>query len=668
MTTPSRRAVVPLVMLLGASSLSAIAADRVEQAFFEPLPSVLTLSRMPLALNDTPGAVTVIDQELIRASGYRDIGRLFRLVPGMQVGQEHGNDQWVTYHGLGLDYPNQMQLLIDGRSVNTPYFDWGKLRLALDDIERIEVVRGSDAAAYGSNAFLGIVNILTRDTAGKPGAAARVTAGHRGIGDVSGQALLRAGPLGLRITAAHQRDDGFSGLHDARHMNALNLRGDLHSTGKSELTVHAGLLDGRRDIGYPNTPFDSNAERELEYRDAHVHLRWRRALAADNELSFAWSYNREYTRERWTASVPAQPVIYIPIDADRHQRRSNFELQHRFGAGTAMRFSWGLEWRRDTLDAPLFFYGQGTRRQTVGRVFANFEWRLSERWLLQGGSMAERQAGSGVRHAPRLFVTWQPDAARSWRLGYSRAWRQPSQFERQADVRVIDPASGALVQQRHIANANIRPQRIDVIEAGHFSTYAGGRGAADVRLFRERITDLIWRTTVAPPPGSLQETLGLGSAQWDNLGGRIELTGIEYQLRWRPWHGGKLIFNHALISASARHRPLEKTVAPYTASLSLLQRFGRWNGMVSLLRQGPLDAGSSDVQGYQYVVPAYTTLDLSIARKLALGDSAAELRLTGTNLLGRHQELAHRPLQQQAGSRPVNQVEPQLYLSLHATF
>ncbi|HRP97210.1 MAG TPA: TonB-dependent receptor, partial [Rhodocyclaceae bacterium] len=246
--------------------------------------------------------------------------------------------------------------------------------------------------------------------------------------------------------------------------------------------------------------------------------------------------------------------------------------------------------------------------------------------------------------------------------------RLPSQFERQADVRMIDPASGALLQQRHIANPDIRPQRIDVVEAGHFAVFGGGLGSVDVRLFRERITDLIWRITVAPPPGSLQERFGIGSAQWDNLAGRVELSGVEYQLRYRPWRGGSLILNHSLIRAHAAHRPLAKTVAPYTASLSWLQRFGRWQSMLSVLRQGPLDAGSSDVQGYQYVVPAYTTLDLSVARELSIGRSPAELRLTGINLLGRHQELAHRPLQQRAGSRPANRVEPQLYVSLHATF
>lgn len=671
MPNTSFRTTAALAALLGASQAAALSATGFEHSYIEPLPVVLTMSRMPLALRDAPGAVTVIDQELIRASGYRDIGRLFRLVPGMQVGQERGNDQWVTYHGLGLDFPSQMQLLIDGRSVNTPHFDWGKLRLALEDIDRIEVVRGSDAAAYGSNAFLGVVNILTRHTRSEPGASARVTTGHRGIRDASARALLRDGPLGLRVSATQQHDHGFRGLHDGRRMNAVNLRGDLGVGPADELTVLAGVLDGRQQAGYPGIP--GNEERAPGYRDGHVHLRWQRTLGPDSEISLSWYQLRESTRERWTAVLPFDPILHvpqlrIPVDNSRTNRRDNVEFQHRSAPLDGVRLLWGAEWRRDRLDWPLFFFGQDVQRRTMRRAFANLEWRMSEHWLVHGGTMAEQHSDSATRHSPRLFVTWQPDTRQSWRLGYSRAWREPSQFERRGDVRIIHPDSGTLLQQRHIANPDIRPQRIDAVEAGYFSILEAAHGTVDVRLFHERITDLVWRITVPAPPGSVQEALGAGSAQWDNLPGHVRLTGLEYQIRYTPWADGTLIVNHSLIRANASHRPLEKAVAPYTASASWLQTVGPWQSMLSVLRQGPLDAGSSDVQGYRYVVPAYTTMDWSVARELRLAGVPAELRLSALNLLGRHQELAHRPLQQRAGTTPATQVEPQFYVSLQAAF
>lgn len=92
--------------------------------------------------------------------------------------------------------------------------------------------------------------------------------------------------------------------------------------------------------------------------------------------------------------------------------------------------------------------------------------------------------------------------------------------------------------------------------------------------------------------------------------------------------------------------------------------------MLSVLRMGPIDAGFSYVPGYNYTVPSYTTLDWSIARSLRVLDQAVEVRLTGINLLGRHQELANRPLQAQAefAGRPASQVSRQVWMALETTF
>jgi iron complex outermembrane receptor protein len=92
--------------------------------------------------------------------------------------------------------------------------------------------------------------------------------------------------------------------------------------------------------------------------------------------------------------------------------------------------------------------------------------------------------------------------------------------------------------------------------------------------------------------------------------------------------------------------------------------------MLSVLRMGPIDAGFSYVPGYDYTVPSYTTLDWSIARSLRLLDHPVEIRVTGINLLGRHQELANRPCRPRPSSPvdPVNEVSRQVWLALETTF
>ncbi len=175
-------AIIKAALLSGALASTPMAGERTEEAaFFEDLPTVLTLSRMPQSTAEAPEAVTAIGPELIRASGARTIPDLLRLVPGFYVAFKNAHFASVTHHGYTDDYSRRMQVLIDGRSVFTPYFvggvDWMSLPITIQDIDTIEVVRGTNSAAFGSNAFLGVVNIITKSAAppSMPTASPRAT-------------------------------------------------------------------------------------------------------------------------------------------------------------------------------------------------------------------------------------------------------------------------------------------------------------------------------------------------------------------------------------------------------------------------------------------------------------------------------------------------------------
>lgn len=676
-------------MLLGLSGL-ACGASLSEDPFLEPLPVVLSASRLPQPVQDAPGAVTVIDADLIAATGYRDLTRLLRLAPGMQIGQERANDAWVTYHGLGFEVPAQLQVLVDGRSLNMRPLDRGADIGSLKNIERIEVVRGSNSAAYGSNAFLGVVNIITRHTGAEDRSAVAVNVGDHGIADVDARIVSRQGPLGLRLTARHYEDDGMSGLNDGRRANILNLRGDLRLSDVDEIDFTAGVSEERDQRGYAGMPFDTDRERETRRNDDTMHLRWRHSPSTDEEWSLSWYRTRGDLRDDWQvdsrANLPARllpllatlPALRAAVSNSLESVRNNVEWQHRFVAAKDLRLLWGGEWRDESFDSRFYFDGAGKQGREEQRVFGNMEWRSAPQWLWNVGALAERVDGQRPRLAPRVFLNWQPSATSTWRIGYSRAWRQPSLFEHAVDVRIVDDTYG-LLQRRFLPNPDIRPQRMDAFELGFLGVLPQGAGVLDVRLFHERIRDLIVRRAVDVPldrgdnslsdPNLLQRLLG--STRWENHPHDVRLTGIEYQLRAKPWAGAELIFNHALIRPRAHDPDIERNVAPYTASLTWLQRIGAWRSTLSVLRMGAIDAGFGYTPGFRYTVPAYTTLDLSVARTFKLEQRAVELRLTAINLLGRHQEYANRPLQQLprfGEDRPANRVGPQVHLSVGTTF
>ncbi|ATE62807.1 TonB-dependent receptor [Thauera sinica] len=661
-----------------------------EDPFLEPLPVVLSVSRLPQPVQDAPGAITVIDADLIAATGYRDLGRLLRLAPGMQVGQERSNTQWLTYHGLGFEVPAQLQVLVDGRSLNPRSLGVGANFGSLRNIERIEVVRGSNSAAYGSNAFLGVVNIISRHTGADEGSTVALNMGDHGIADLDARFVSRQGPLGLRLTARHFGDDGFAGLHDGRQANVLNLRGDLRVSETDEIDFTAGIGEERGKQGYPGMLFETDRERSSRHTDTALHLRWRHAPSADEEWSLSWYHTRNSFRDEWfvesRANLPpalaayaaALPAMRIAVGDSIETARNNVELQHRFLAAPDLRLLWGAEWRGESTDSRFFFHGAGRRKREEWRVFGNLEWRSAPQWLWNLGALAERIDDGPTRIAPRLFLNWQPSTANTWRIGYSRAWRQPSLLESAVDLRIIDETHG-LLQQRFLPNPDLRPPRIDAFELGFVGALPQLGGSLDVRLFHENIRDLIVRRMVDVTLDAGDNTLAdpnlvqrlLRATRWQNAADAVRLSGIEYQLRTRPWTGGEFILNHAIVRAAAKDADIERNVAPYSASLTWLQRHGAWRSALTLLRMGPIDAGFGFTPTFRYTVPAYTTLDASVARSFRFDHQPVEIRLTAVNLLGRHQEYANRPLQQSSRfgrDRPANEVGPQVWLSIGTRF
>ncbi|MEI8169567.1 MAG: Plug domain-containing protein, partial [Rhodoferax sp.] len=117
-----------------------------EKDFLSDMPIVLSVSRLPQRLDETPGAVTILDRDMIRLSGARDVADLLRLVPGFQTSTTFENvAPMASYHGGFGGYSNRVQVLVDGRSAYSPYFigsiETGMQTVALQDIERIEVLR-----------------------------------------------------------------------------------------------------------------------------------------------------------------------------------------------------------------------------------------------------------------------------------------------------------------------------------------------------------------------------------------------------------------------------------------------------------------------------------------------------------------------------------------------
>ncbi len=238
-----------------------------EMSFSEQeMPVVLSATRLKQAVADAPASITIIDRQMIEQSAARELPELLRLVPGMVVGYDSGWEAFVSYHGTSADKSRRMQVLVDGRSIYQPilaYVDWLGLPLELDDIDHIEVIRGPNAAAYGANSFLAVINIITRHPADVPTARAYSRIGSDGIQDNFASVGATAGATSFQLSASSRKDHGFAYtldrdtheiLHDFvddKYQKAVNGKMVWETGSEGVLTIGAGRSEmrGQENVG-----------------------------------------------------------------------------------------------------------------------------------------------------------------------------------------------------------------------------------------------------------------------------------------------------------------------------------------------------------------------------------------------------------------------------------
>ena len=372
---------VVLITLLGCARLvGAQQPDLVSEAdFLADMPVVLSVSRLPQRLDETPGAVTLIDREMIRLSGARDVADLLRLVPGFQSSSAFETDApQASYHGAFGNYSARMQVLVDGRSVYSPYFvgttGLGLQTVAISDIERIEVLRGSNSAAYGARAVLGVVNIITRHTVDTLGGQVGLTSGQNGIGDAQAQLGWGGDNGSFRLSVDRRGDQGLSGANGHNHVERVNFRADLRPSARDELQFQAGGVDvdaGRGFLGNVGNP-----PRDSFWGSRYVQVDWRRNLGPDEDLTWSASHSTELFRDQFLYSlIPLGVNDSMTIDSSGDASVDTVSLQHTFRYNPAVRVVWGGELRREQVVSKALYNTDSALVSDFSRLFGNVEWR-----------------------------------------------------------------------------------------------------------------------------------------------------------------------------------------------------------------------------------------------------------------------------------------------------
>ena len=381
---------------------------------------VTSVSKHPEKLFAAASAIQVVTDEDIRRSGATSLPEALRLASNLEVAQIDARQWAITARGFNNVFADKMLVLLDGRTVYTPLYAgvyWDVQDTLLQDLDRIEVIRGPGAAQWGANAVNGVINITTKSARDTQGALVTATVGSledsgavRYGGQVAPGVYYRV--YGKSVRSDESTRNNGTGAGDEWRLTQGGFRLDAATAAGNQFTLQGDLYAGT--FGRPG-PDDIGAQ-------GHNLLgRWSRDLGDGADVRL--QVYADHTHRRIPGSFTQTLDTY---DAD---------FQHRFSlAGGTHEIVWGLAYRvvdDDIVNTPAnaFLPPQVTHQWSSS--FIQDEIALSDnRVRLTVGAKLEHNDYTGFELGPTARAAWTPDAKHTWWVAVSRAVRTPSRIDR----------------------------------------------------------------------------------------------------------------------------------------------------------------------------------------------------------------------------------------------
>jgi len=528
----------------GANNAGPNQLDELKRMSFEELMNVeiTSVSRTEESMRDAAAAVAVVTREDIRRSGATTIPDALRLVPGIHVGEQTSSAWAVSARGFSNVNSEKLLVLSDTRSIYTPLVSgvgWDVQDYLLDDVERIEVIRGPGAALWGSNAVNGVINITTRsarDTHGLYATAAagsfdRASLGVRYGAETAGGVSYRVfGKYFERDGTAHaalSEDDDWQLAHlgfrtdwDGNQADSFTVQGDAYSGQQSQLTPAITVI-GRPG---PAGPLD------VDVSGGNLLARWRRSYDETSDMQLRAYY--DYTQR----DDPSFEDTLHTFDLD---------FQRRFSAFTRHQIIWGAAYRlTSNRNQPGAIWALEPE-DSDDQLFSGFiqdQIALNDSLRLTLGTKLEHNDFSGFEVQPGIRVAWLPLTQHTLWAAISRAVRVPTRFERDVNVDASDPAGDPVI--RLVGNEDFGAEELIAYEAG-YRWQPLENLSVDLATFYNDYAELAAVELGTPfiDPDTGQTVIPVESRNF--MDGRT--AGAELQVDWQPVEGWRLTASYSYL-------------------------------------------------------------------------------------------------------------------------
>lgn len=428
---------------------------------------VVTFSKNPERLFDTPAAIYVITQEDIRRSGVTSIPEALRMAPGVEVARINSSQWAIGIRGFNSRLSRSILVLIDGRSVYSPLFAgvyWEAQDLMLEDVERIEVIRGPGGTIWGANAVNGVINIITKHSKETQGGLVTLGGGteEQGFGGVRYGGAIGEN-LHYRVYGKYfNRDAGFHAAgndFDDWRMGQGGFRADLDLPNRNDMTlqgdIYSGKLGQRTLYAIYTPPFSRTVE-----EDGRI---------GGGNLLFHWGHVQS-ERLDWTLKIYYDRTLRDEANFQEERDTTDLDFQSRFRFLPGQELTWGLGYRLSagksekiaavTFDPP-------RSADSLYSAFAQYKISfLEERVVATLGSKFEHNDYSGFEIQPSARLIWKATPDQVVWTAITRAVRTPSRVERDLQAAIsIDPTRPTFL--RLVGNDSFDSERVVSYELGY---------------------------------------------------------------------------------------------------------------------------------------------------------------------------------------------------------
>ncbi|WP_240143521.1 TonB-dependent receptor [Nitrosomonas sp. JL21] len=601
---------------------------------------VTSVSRRSEKLTQVASAVFVITQDDIRRSGATSIPEALRLAPGVEVARI-GTDKWaINIRGFNGRFAGKLQVLMDGRSVYNPLFSgvqWDLQDTLMEDIERIEVIRGPGASVWGANAVNGVINIITKKAADTQGALVSAGGGtfEQGFvgarygGKINEDTAYRFYAKGF--TRNQMKSAAGESAHDAWHSARGGFRVD-HQRGIDQLTMQGDIffnaIGNALDKSQLSAPIIQADTARGHNEGGNIRLRWDRTFSERSAIMLQTYYDRtDYHLSNFT----------------RFRAESfDVDFQHRFPLLDRHDVTWGANYRlyhNKVFDTELVTMNPRQQTNQLISGFARDEMTLiPERLRFTLGMRVDHNDFSGLEVQPNTRLMWTPDEKNSVWLAVSRAVRTPSRAENDVllNTRTLEQIPGTStvlpfpVLVQYSGSSQFTSEKLIAYELG-YRRQLGSQASVDIATFFNDYSQL---SDLSFAPLSLQTGFPTHFVLPVKVNNKAsaQTYGIEIAGDWRPLEQWRLQANYSFLhmhidsdspfpqfANASKITPQHQISMRSNYDLSERLQFNLWLRYVS----------SVDL----YRIPGYVTMDAKLIFKPTKN---TELFLVGQNLFSQN--------------------------------